>query len=155
MVSSNDMLVNNETTLYETYSSSSGNGGKRFIISAKETVSLMEYLLLQKGLKLKKKEKEKNMIKNKFKKADFPTKFIDSVIKDFEYNERNKDQQDDFIIPPYLSEEPKPRIGVEISFCELNEKRVSTFRKKFKLFTNDSYDLNVNGKLRKLDHSFL
>ena len=27
------------------------------------------------------------MIKNKFKKADFPTKFIDSVIKDFEYNE--------------------------------------------------------------------
>ena len=95
------------------------------------------------------------MIKNKFKKADFPTKFIDSVIKDFEYNERNKDQQDDFIIPPYLSEEPKPRIAVEISFCELNEKRVSTFRKKFKLFTSDSYDLNVNGKLRKLDHSFL
>ena len=85
MVSSNDMLVNNETTSYETYSSTSGN---RFIISAKEIVSLMEYLLLQRGLKLKKKEKkEKNMIKNKFKKADFPTKFIDSVIKDFEYNE--------------------------------------------------------------------
>ena len=83
------MLVNNETTSYETYSSSSGNGGKRFIISAKEIVSLMEYLLLQRGLKLKKKKrkKRKNMIKNKFKKADFPTKFIDSVIKDFEYNE--------------------------------------------------------------------
>ena len=101
MVSSNDMLVNNETTSYETYSSTSGN---RFIISAKEIVSLMEYLLLQRGLKLKKKEKkEKNMIKNKFKKADFPTKFIDSVIKDFEYNERNKDQQDDFIIPTLLT----------------------------------------------------
>ena len=101
MVSSNDMLVNNETTSYETYSSTSGN---RFIISAKEIVSLMEYLLLQRGLKLKKKEKkEKNMIKNKFKKADFPTKFIDSVIKDFEYNERNKDQQNDFIIPTLLT----------------------------------------------------
>ena len=101
MVSSNDMLVNNETTSYETYSSTSGN---RFIISAKEIVSLMEYLLLQRGLKLKKKEKkEKNMIKNKFKKADFPTKFIDSVIKDFEYNVRNKDQQDDFIIPTLLT----------------------------------------------------
>ena len=101
MVSSNDMLVNNETTSYETYSSTSGN---RFIISAKEIVSLMEYLLLQRGLKLKKKEKkEKNMIKNKFKKADFPTKFIDSVIKDFEYNERNKDQQDGFIIPTLLT----------------------------------------------------
>ena len=54
MVSSNDMLVNNETTSYETYSSTSGN---RFIISAKEIVSLMEYLLLQRGLKLKALEK--------------------------------------------------------------------------------------------------
>ena len=57
MVSSNDMLVNNETTSYETYSSTSGN---RFIISAKEIVSLMEYLLLQKGLKLKKKKRKKH-----------------------------------------------------------------------------------------------
>ena len=31
------------------------------------------------------------MIKNNFKKAGFPTKFIDSVMKRFEYNERNKD----------------------------------------------------------------
>ena len=36
--------------------------------------------------------KEKNIIQNKFKKVDFRTKFIDSVIKRFEYNERNKDQ---------------------------------------------------------------
>ena len=58
--------------------------------------------------------KEKNIIKTKFKKADFPSKFIDSVIKGFEYNERNKDQQGDFIILPYLFEEPKPRIVAEI-----------------------------------------
>ena len=57
--------------------------------------------------------KEKIIIKNKFKKADFPTKFIDSVMKRIEYNERNKDQQNDFIIPSYLFEEPKPRIIVE------------------------------------------
>ena len=56
--------------------------------------------------------KEKNIIKNKFKKAYFPTKFIDSVIKGSEYNEKNKDQQVDFIIPPYLFGEPKPRILV-------------------------------------------
>ena len=54
---------------------------------------------------------------------DFLTKFIDSVMKGFEYNERNKDQQDDFIIQPDLFEEPKPRIVVEIPFCELNKKR--------------------------------
>ena len=69
--------------------------------------------------------KEKHIIKNKFKKANFPTKFIDSVIKGFEYNEGNKDQQDDFIIAPNLFEEPKPRIVVEIPFCELNEKGLS------------------------------
>ena len=43
---------------------------------------------------------------------DFPTEFIDSVIKGSEYNEKNKDQQVDSIIPPYLFGEPKPRIVV-------------------------------------------
>ena len=75
-------------------------------------------------------------------------------MKHFEYNERNKNQQDDFIIPPYLFEEPKPRIVVEFPFCELNEKRVSTFRKKFNYFTNDSYDLNVVWKTKKVRSFF-
>ena len=39
------------------------------------------------------------IIKNRAKKADFPMKFLNSAIKRFAYNERNKDQQDDFIIP--------------------------------------------------------
>ena len=75
-------------------------------------------------------------------------------MKCFVYNERNKDQQNDFIIPPYLFEEPRTRIVVEFPFCEINEKRLSTFRKKFNYFTSDSYDLNVVWK-RKLGHSFL
>ena len=98
--------------------------------------------------------KEKHIIKNKFKKANFPTKFIDSVIKGFEYNEGNKDQQDDFIIAPNLFEEPKPRIVVEIPFCELNEKRLSICRKKFNYFINDSYDLNVVWKTKKVKSFF-
>ena len=53
---------------------------------------------------------------------NFSTKFIDSVIKRFEYNETNKDQQNDFIIPPYLFEELEPRIVVEFPFRELNDK---------------------------------
>ena len=85
---------------------------------------------------------------------DYPTKFIDSVIKGFQYNERKKYQQDDLIIPPYLSEEPKPRIVVEIPFFELNERRVSTFRKKFNYFTDDSYDLNVVWKTEKFRSFF-
>ena len=35
MVSYNGIFVYNEITSYETYSSSSGYGGKRFVISAK------------------------------------------------------------------------------------------------------------------------
>ena len=81
---------------------------------------------------------------------DFPTKYISSVIKSFEYNERNKDQQDDFVIPPNLYEELKSRIVVEILFCKLNEKRLAIFRKKFNYFTNDSYDLNVVWKTKKV-----
>ena len=53
---------------------------------------------------------------------DFPTKFMDSLIKGFECNERNKDQQDDSIRPPYLFEEPEPKIVAEVPLCELNEK---------------------------------
>ena len=85
---------------------------------------------------------------------DFPTKYISSVIKSFEYNERNKDQQDDFVIPPNLYEELKSRIVVEILFCKLNEKRLSIFRKKFNYFTNDSYDLNVVWKTKKVKSFF-
>ena len=71
-------------------------------------------------------------------------------MKRFEYNERNKDWQDDYIIPTYLLEEPKPWTTVEFPFCELNEKRISTFRKKFNYFTNDTYDLNVVWKTKKV-----
>ena len=98
--------------------------------------------------------KENNIIKSKFKKEDFPTKFIDTVVKGFECNERNKDQQDDFLIPPYLFEEPNSRIVVEILFCELNEKRISTFRKKFNYFTKDRYHLNILWKTKKIRSFF-
>ena len=39
------------------------------------------------------------IIINKLKKADFSTKYIDSVIKRFDNNKRIKDQEDDFVIP--------------------------------------------------------
>ena len=75
-------------------------------------------------------------------------------MKRFEYNERNKDQEDDFIIPPYLFEEPKQITVVEFPFCKLNEKRVSVFRKKFNYFTNDNYDLNIVWKTKKVRSFF-
>ena len=77
-----------------------------------------------------------NLKKIRFKNVQ--SNFIGSVIKLSKLNERNKDQQDDFIIPPYSFEELKPRIAVESPFWKLNEKRVSTIRKRFNCFTNNS-----------------
>ena len=43
---------------------------------------------------------------------------------------------------------------VEIPFCKLNKKRKSIFRKRFNYFTNDSFDLNVVGKTKKVKSLF-
>ena len=51
------------------------------------------------------------------------------MLKRFEYNERNNDQQNDFIIPPYLFEKHKPRSVVKVPLCELNEKECLHFEK--------------------------
>ena len=76
------------------------------------------------------------------------------MIKGFEYNEKNKDQQDNLIIARNLYEEPKPRTAVEIPFCELNEKRLGIFSKKFNYFKKNSYYFNVVWKTKKVK-SFL
>ena len=38
------------------------------------------------------------------------------------HNKRSKDQQDNFIIPPYLFEEPNPKLVVEYHFVNFMEK---------------------------------
>ena len=50
----------------------------------------------------------------------------------------------------YHFEESKPRIVVEFSFWELNGKRVSTSRKKFNCFTNDSLRFKCSVKNYKV-----
>ena len=45
----------------------------------------------------------------------FPIRFVGNMINLFEDNMTKKDQPDEFIVPPYLSEETKPRITLEVS----------------------------------------
>ena len=61
---------------------------------------------------------EKEIIKKKFQNANFPTRFIHSVIKQFE---EKSFTPDDLIIPEFLFEEPRQFILLEIPFCESNE----------------------------------
>ena len=60
-------------------------------------------------------KEEIQTFRKKFIKADYPTPFINSVIN--QYNNKTKEQQidneDDYIIPPYLFEEEKPFILIK------------------------------------------
>ena len=76
-------------------------------------------------------------------------------MKRFEYNERNKDQQDDFIIPPYLFEELKPRIIVEFLFCKLNQKEYQHLEKSLTILPMTVMIQIWCRKLRRLDRFFL
>ena len=67
---------------------------------------------------------EIKVIKRKFRIADYPTKFLNSVIHQF-FTPKNNDS---FIIPPDLFEESKPFILVEIPYCEKKENVSKHFR---------------------------
>ena len=62
-------------------------------------------------------EVEIKVIKRKFLNADYPPKFLNSIIHQF-FTPKNNDS---FIIPPNLFEESKSFILVEIPYCEENE----------------------------------
>ena len=67
------------------------------------------------------------VIKRRFLNADYPPKFLNSVIHQF-FTPKNNDS---FIIPPDLFEESKPFILAEIPYCEENENASKHFIKKF------------------------
>ena len=59
-------------------------------------------------------------IKRKFLNADFPPRFVNRVIKQF--NEKcNDNNQDDYIMPRDLFDIPKPLVLAEIPYCPRNE----------------------------------
>ena len=74
-------------------------------------------------------KEEIKTIRKKFIKADYPIPFANSVIS--QYNNKSKEQQidneDDYIIPPYLFEEEKPLILLKLPFCEQNEAKIKRF----------------------------
>ena len=62
-------------------------------------------------------------IHKKFIKAYYPRAFVNSVTN--QYNNKTKEQQIDnenkYIIPPYLFAEEKPFVLLKLPFCEQNE----------------------------------
>ena len=97
-------------------------------------------------------DKETDYIKQKFIKADYPKRFINSVITDF--NRKQEAKEETFIIPPELFEERSLLLFVELPYCELNEKASKNFTKRFKEFTGNKYDVVIKWVTRKVRSLF-
>ena len=81
-------------------------------------------------------------IKRKSLNADYPARFVNSVIKQF--NEKcNGNTQDDYIIPRDFFDIPKLLILAEIPYCPRNETLSKRFIKKFHELTNNSYEVRI------------
>ena len=97
-------------------------------------------------------KEEIQTIHKKFIKADYPRPFVNSVIN--QYKDKTKEQQidneDDYIIPPYLFEEEKPFILLKLPFCEQNEVKSKDFIKKFHKFTNNNFRIAISWKTREM-----
>ena len=93
-------------------------------------------------------------IRNKYSKADYPIRFVNSIINKFQDESINNNQEDSFIIPPYLFEESKSFLLLELPYCELNESKSKTFVKKFHKFTNDNFNIAIKWKTRQIKSLF-
>ena len=97
-------------------------------------------------------DEEIPLIKEKFMKGDYPLRFINSVVNEFQKGKECGDES--FIIPTILFEIANPLIFVEIPYCELNEVRSKHFLKKFHKFTNSSFRMVITWKTRSIRSLF-
>ena len=98
----------------------------------------------------------KTFISHKYEKADYPKRFINSVIRQFQdrSNQSNIDDFDDYIIPPNFFDIPKSFILIELPFCENNEIKSKHFLKKFHRFTKDHFEVAIKWKTRQVKTLF-
>ena len=87
-------------------------------------------------------DKELVIIKRKFLAANYPHRFINSVINTFNEKENKKEES---LIPQSFFEIPKPVILTEIPFCVKNEIASKKLIKKFNCFTNYKFDVRIKG----------
>ena len=97
-------------------------------------------------------DEEIPLIKEKIMKADYPLRFINSVVNEFQKGKECGDES--FIIPPSLFEITKPCIFVEIPYCELNKIKSKHFLKKFHKFTSNSFRIAITWKTRYIQSLF-
>ena len=90
-------------------------------------------------------------IKQKFLNADYPYRFINSVINNFQ---EKSDGTDDHIIPPGFFDIPKKVVLVDIPYYPKNEEFSKRFMKKFDVFTDNKYDIRIKWITKKVKQLF-
>ena len=85
-------------------------------------------------------------------KADYPLRFINSVVTKFQQGKECGEES--FIIPTSLFEIAKSLIFVEVPYCELNEVKSKHFFKKFHKLSNNSFRIIITWKTRNIQSLF-
>ena len=98
--------------------------------------------------------KEISIIKTKYLNADYPIKFIDNVINQFQSAQEEKNNNEEYLIPPFLFEEPKETIMIEIPYCEQNEITSKRFINRFQELTQNRYKVFIIWKTKKVRSLF-
>ena len=96
-------------------------------------------------------------IKEKFSKANFPLRFINSVVAQFNnstYNNNERNEEDEMIIPLQLFEILKKILFLQLPFSEANEKISKSFLNKCYNFTNEKFKLIIRWKTQNLKSLF-
>ena len=88
------------------------------------------------------------IIKKEFLAADYPHRFINSLINTFIEKENKKEEE--YLIPQNFFGIPKPVILIEIPFCVKNEIASKQFIKKFNCFTSFKFDVRIKWLTRKI-----
>ena len=90
-----------------------------------------------------------------YEKADYPKRFINSVIRQFQDRSNQSNIVDfDYIIPANFFDIPKSFILIELPFCETNEIKPKHFLKKFHRFTKDRFEVAIKWETRKVKTLF-
>ena len=99
-------------------------------------------------------QSEKTKIREKYSAAGYPTKFTESVIRQFEKHQQENFENDENIIPTWMFEEERRRVVIEIPFCNKNEVTAKRFLTKLKSFTNVEIDFIITWKTTKVKSLF-
>ena len=90
-----------------------------------------------------------NEIRQKYKYADFPRKYVESVIKDFTEKQTNQSNTND--LP---GQQVKTFIPIQIPFCDKNEKLGRHFLTQLNKFTNNNFKFTIVWQTRKVKSLF-